>query len=95
MISISHGLYFHTRLYSSYLMVLIGAPDDSGDMPVSWGSVAARTPPSVWGCLLSLGGGDMGQELPGRAAAESKEQGDLWASLWTRAVSNVLIHLAE
>lgn len=37
----------------------------------------------------------MGQELPGKAAAESKEQGDLWASLWTRAVSTVLIHLAE
>lgn len=47
------------------------------------------------GVRVSRGGGDMGQELPGKVAAVSKEQGDLWASLCTHTVSTVPIHFAE
>lgn len=44
------------------------------------------------GVLLSLGVGAIGQEMAGREASESKEQGNLWASVCKRAVSTMLIH---
>lgn len=50
-------------------------------------------PPSVAGVvLLSSGVGGIGQEVAGKETSESKEQGNLWASVCKRAVSTMLIH---
>ena len=42
--------------------------------------------------LLSLGVGGIGQEVAGKEASESEEQGNLWASVCKRAVLTMLIH---
>lgn len=85
-VSVSHGLDFHTRLYNPYSLGHRGAPGDSRVPSVLGDSQDG------WGCLLSLGAGGTGQEVAGREASGSKEQGDLWASVCKCAVLTMLIH---
>ena len=91
-VSVSHGLYFHTRLYNSYSLWLIGAPDDGRETLVSWGLVATRTSQPSWGCF-GFPGSRGHRAGDGRKGGFGEQRmGNLWASVCKHAVLTMLIH---